>query len=55
MPRYDFECTTCDHRFELVEKIADHDSDRRPPCPACGGNETRRIFSPVFAKTSRKS
>ena len=43
MPTYDYACTVCDERVEVVQRITD------PPlteCPACGG-PLRKVFSPV--------
>ncbi|MHB8773378.1 MAG: FmdB family zinc ribbon protein [Syntrophales bacterium] len=38
MPLYDYECTRCAHRFEMIMKI---DADA-PACPRCGSQETKR-------------
>jgi len=39
MPLYDYECTGCSHRFEMIRKIEEVD----PVCPACGGKKTKRL------------
>ena len=41
MPTYEYACESCDHRFELFQKISD------PPCescPECGGG-VRKLIS----------
>lgn len=41
MPLYEYECESCGHRFEVIQKYSD------PPiavCPKCGG-EVRKLFS----------
>ena len=41
MPLYEYQCDTCGHRFERIQKYSD------PPvavCPKCGG-EVRKLFS----------
>ena len=41
MPTYEYECTTCRHHFDAVQKMAD------PPlkeCPKCG-NSVHRVLS----------
>ena len=41
MPLYEYECQTCRHRFERIQKFSD------PPvasCPECG-NEVRKLVS----------
>ncbi len=50
MPRYDYQCTSCDHRFELVQTFKEAGSGA---CPDCGG-EGRRVFHavPVIYKGS---
>ncbi len=42
MPRYDFHCTTCGHRFECQVAV----SPQRPeqlPCPHCGAAADRQF------------
>lgn len=41
MPTYDYECTACDHTFELFQSI--NESVKRK-CPACGKLKLRRLF-----------
>ena len=50
MPRYDYQCTICDNRFELVQSFKEAGSGA---CPDCGG-EGRRVFHavPVIYKGS---
>lgn len=43
MPTYAYQCTVCEHDFEVFQKITD------PPiteCPQCKG-EVRKIYFPV--------
>jgi putative FmdB family regulatory protein len=43
MPTYEYACTECGHRTEVVQRISD------PPletCTVCGG-QLRKVFSPV--------
>jgi putative FmdB family regulatory protein len=42
MPLYDFRCATCDARFEEIVPAG-----RMARCPSCGGEETKRVFSPI--------
>jgi putative FmdB family regulatory protein len=41
MPLYEYQCETCEHRFEKIQKFTDP-----PPacCPKCGG-PVRKLFS----------
>ncbi len=43
MPRYDYACHECGHRFEAVHSITD---DPLSVCPECGG-ALRRVIGPV--------
>ena len=50
MPRYDYQCTSCDYRFELVQSFSEAGSG---VCPVCAGSG-RRVFHavPVIYKGS---
>lgn len=50
MPRYDYQCTSCDYRFELVQSFSEAGSG---VCPVCSGRG-RRVFHavPVIYKGS---
>lgn len=55
MPRYEYRCADCGEEFERPEHIDEHEQAPPPACPQCGGKDVRQVFSPFFAKTSRKS
>jgi putative FmdB family regulatory protein len=45
MPLYEYQCESCEHRFERIQKFSD------PPveaCPKCGGPVTKLVSSPAF-------
>jgi putative FmdB family regulatory protein len=45
MPIHEYECDTCGHRFERIQKFSD------PPievCPNCGGHVHKLISSPAI-------
>jgi putative FmdB family regulatory protein len=42
MPLYEVECPDCGERFEALVGPSE-----RPSCPACGGPDLRRLFSPI--------
>lgn len=50
MPRYDYQCKSCDHVFEVRQSF---DSEPRADCPLCAG-ESRRKFQvvPIIYKGS---
>ncbi len=40
MPTYEYACTACAHRFEIVQRFSD---DALTTCPNCGG-ALRKVF-----------
>ena len=42
MPTYEYQCKTCEHRFEIWQSVG----EEAPPCPECAA-EVRKIFHPV--------
>ncbi|NDE71598.1 MAG: FmdB family transcriptional regulator [Actinobacteria bacterium] len=59
MPTYQYECTSCDHQFELVQSFTDAPASE---CPDCG-KPVRKVFSNIgvvfkgsgFYKTDSRS
>jgi putative FmdB family regulatory protein len=49
MPRWDFDCETCQRTFELVFRRLDDAND--VPCPKCGNTLTRKPASGSFTIT----
>ncbi len=46
MPIYAFECTTCGHSFDKLQKLSDPDPET---CPSCGASTIKRqITAPSF-------
>ena len=43
MPLYEYECSACKHRFELLQKFSD---DPAKTCPKCGRRVARLLSSP---------
>lgn len=43
MPTYQYACTSCTERLEVVQRFSD---EPLTECPACGGT-LRKVFSPV--------
>lgn len=46
MPIYEFECPSCTHRFERLQKVADADPTDCPECSKAGVR--RRLTAPAF-------
>ncbi|NMW23153.1 zinc ribbon domain-containing protein, partial [Rhodanobacter denitrificans] len=42
MPIYEFECSSCGHRFDRLQKLSDTDP---AVCPACDAPHLRRMVS----------
>lgn len=53
MPIYEYECISCGHKFELLRKFSDDDSDIK--CPKCDKQETKRVISSFATSSSGSS
>ncbi len=42
MPNYDYQCSKCEHTFEVFHKIGESGPKR---CPECGGRKIIRLVS----------
>jgi putative FmdB family regulatory protein len=46
MPLYEYECESCGHRFELIQRFADPPAER---CASCGKGPIHKLLSaPAF-------
>src|SRR6478672_2985388 len=45
MPLYEYECESCNHRFEVIQKFSDSPIEK---CPKCGGGVRKLVSSPAF-------
>ena len=52
MPLYEYVCTGCDLKFELLRPFSK--ADAPAACPTCGGQDTKRVLS-LFASFSKGS
>ncbi len=43
MPIYEYACSDCDHKLEIIQKMND---PRLEQCPACGKNTLKKLISP---------
>jgi putative FmdB family regulatory protein len=53
MPLYEYRCTACGETFEIVTSLAAR--DEKAVCPACGGHDPDRLFSPITLVGRRPS
>jgi putative FmdB family regulatory protein len=53
MPLYEYKCTRCGETFEIIAGLAER--DEKAVCPACGGREAARVFSPITLAGRRTS
>ena len=54
MPVYEFVCRDCQKPFETIRPMSDAQATD-VKCPACGSGRVDRIYSHVYAKTSKKN
>jgi putative FmdB family regulatory protein len=45
MPLYEYQCDSCGHRFERIQKFSDPPIEK---CPVCGGPVRKLISSPAI-------
>ena len=45
MPRYEFKCGGCGHKFEVEATLKEKEKGLKNKCPACGSPKTERLFS----------
>jgi putative FmdB family regulatory protein len=45
MPLYEYQCESCEHRFEVIQKFSDPPADT---CPKCAGVVRRLLSSPAI-------
>lgn len=50
MPIYEYECGSCDHRFEELVKV--NGSPAMAACPECGSSDTARLMSAFAVRSS---
>lgn len=50
MPMYEYECPSCEARFDRLSTVAEAE---RAPCPRCGEAHTRRLLSVIAGMIGR--
>ena len=57
MPTYDYRCLDCDHEFQIVESLSEHEADPRASrgCPECGSDHVERVLTGAFVNTEDKT
>jgi putative FmdB family regulatory protein len=53
MPLYEYRCAACDKTFEIIASLAER--DEKAVCPACGGHDPARVYSPIALGGRRTS
>jgi len=53
MPIYEYQCKTCDNRFEQMRPMAQMHAPAA--CPSCASTETMRLLSLFAAQTKGES
>ena len=44
MPIYEYQCGSCEHQFETIQRISEAPLEE---CPECGDTSLRKLISPV--------
>ena len=53
MPIYEYKCRSCNHKFEVLQRISEDGTNLE--CPACKAKNPERIFSVFCGGGSEKS
>ncbi|MEC4680323.1 MAG: zinc ribbon domain-containing protein, partial [Nitrospirota bacterium] len=48
MPLYEYQCQSCDHKFELTQSLSAKPEETT--CPHCHGSKTQRLMSPFASQ-----
>lgn len=48
MPIYSYQCKSCGHAFDELQKIADRKVPEGNPCPECGEEKVEQTLTPVI-------
>jgi len=51
MPIYEYECTRCKERFELLQTRQAARKSNSPPCSGCSSRRTRRLMSAFVGRS----
>ena len=43
MPIYEYQCQTCESKFEVLESVNEDNQELK--CPVCGACEPKKVFS----------
>ena len=54
MPVYEYICKNCQHKFEAILTLKEHEA-RHVSCPMCNSRNIEQDVAEFFAVTSRKS
>lgn len=49
MPIYEYECDSCDHRFETLQRASD---EPEPDCPECSSRQVKKLLSAGFVRSN---
>ena len=53
MPIYEYQCETCESKFEVLESVNADNKDLT--CPECGAFEPKKVFSSFASLGSAKT
>jgi len=55
MPRYEYRCKDCGHRFEKVMSVSEHENSRKIRCPKCDSAKVEQVPTAFSALTGKKT
>ncbi len=53
MPIYEYQCLSCQHKFELIRPMSQADAPLS--CQQCGASQVKRLLSVFYAESGGKA
>jgi putative FmdB family regulatory protein len=55
VPVYEYQCSDCGHKFDVVATLAEKEAGLKPKCPKCGRLRANQVFSRFTLLTGSKT
>ena len=55
MPVYEYQCSDCGRKFDIIATLAEKEAGLCPKCPKCGRTRSSQVFSRFTLLTGSKS
>lgn len=55
MPVYEYQCSDCGRKFDIIATLAEKEAGLAPKCPKCGRSRVSQVFSRFTLLAGSKS